>query len=76
MKVLPVVPPPMADAVSRGSEILASLAAGTPWETVAKDVGQSFTGDVTASGLRQQIIEDIETLVDEVASWMKACIGK
>ncbi|KAI5065953.1 hypothetical protein GOP47_0018577 [Adiantum capillus-veneris] len=65
-QVLPVVPPAMADAVSRGSEILANLAAGTPWASVARDVGQSLNTDLTAQGVRQQITEDIEELVDEV----------
>lgn len=74
MQVVPVVPPAMADAVSRGSEILANLAAGTPWATVARDVGQSFNPDLTAQGLRQQVLEDIEMLVDEVATWIQACL--
>lgn len=71
-QVLPVIPPGMADAVSRGSEILASLAAGTPWANVARDVGESFGTDLTSQGLRQQILEDIELLVEEVATWMLA----
>ncbi|KAK8717180.1 hypothetical protein V6N13_044457 [Hibiscus sabdariffa] len=36
-QALPDVPPAMADAVNRGSELLANLSAGTPWETVAKE---------------------------------------
>ncbi|KAI9157650.1 hypothetical protein LWI28_025781 [Acer negundo] len=35
-QALPDVPPAMADAVNRGSEMLANLTMGTPWETVAK----------------------------------------
>jgi hypothetical protein len=66
----------VADAVSRGSEIFANLATGTPWESVAKDVSQTLSGEVIAPGVRQQIIEDIEALVDEVVSWMEACISK
>ncbi|MCO5554038.1 hypothetical protein L7F22_007564 [Adiantum nelumboides] len=71
-QVVPVVPPAMADAVSKGSEILANLAAGTPWASVARDVGQSLNTDLTAQRLRQQIIEDIKELVDEVATWIQA----
>lgn len=73
-QVVPVVPPAMADAVSKGGEILANLAAGTPWATMARDVGQSFGTDLTAQGLRQQILEDIEMLVEEVATWMQASL--
>ncbi|KAH7293130.1 hypothetical protein KP509_28G013200 [Ceratopteris richardii] len=75
-QVVPVVPSAMADAVSRGSEILANLAAGTPWASVARDVGQSFNSDMSSQGLRQQIIDDIEELVDEVATWIEAAMSK
>lgn len=66
-QVLPEVPPPMADAVTRGGEILTNLTAGTPWETVAKEVNTSLGAD---TGLRQQIIQDIDQLVDEIATWI------
>uniref|UniRef100_A0A0D6R4U2 DUF1350 domain-containing protein n=1 Tax=Araucaria cunninghamii TaxID=56994 RepID=A0A0D6R4U2_ARACU len=65
--VFPEVPSPMADAVTRGGELLANLAAGTPWETVAKEVGTTLSVD---TGLRQQIIQDIDHLVDEISTWM------
>lgn len=68
MQILPDVPPAMADAVNRGGEILANLTAGTPWETVAKEVGNTFGSN---SGiLRAQISKEVNNLVDEIASWM------
>lgn len=67
-QALPDVPPAMADAVNRGSELLANLTVGTPWETVAKEVGNTMGVD---SGIfRKQISKDMDLLVDVITSWM------
>nr|CAD1827432.1 unnamed protein product [Ananas comosus var. bracteatus] len=44
-QVIPDVPPAMADAVNRGGELIANLTAGTPWEAVAKEVGNTLGTD-------------------------------
>lgn len=67
-QALPDVPPAMADAVNRGSEFFANLTVGTPWETVAKEVGNTLGADTTI--LRAQVSKDMEALVDTVAAWM------
>ncbi|KAL0918816.1 hypothetical protein M5K25_010856 [Dendrobium thyrsiflorum] len=69
-QVLPDVPPVMADAVNRGGELLANLTAGTPWESVAKEI--SNTLGPNSSILRTQISKDIEMLVDVITSWMSS----
>lgn len=68
-QVIPNVPPGMADAVNRGSELLTNLTVGTPWETVAKEVGSSLGGNSTSSA------KDIDLLVDVIVSWMTSCSG-
>lgn len=73
MQALPDVPPAMADAVNRGSEILANLTVGTPWETVAKEVGNSL--GVDSKILRAEISKDIGLLVDVVVSWIASNTG-
>ncbi|GMI67561.1 hypothetical protein like AT5G47860 [Hibiscus trionum] len=72
-QALPDVPPAMADAVNRGSELLANLSAGTPWEAVAKEV--SNTLGVDAPVLRAQISKDVDNLVDVITSWMASNSG-
>ena len=58
----------MADAVNRGGEFLANLTAGTPWESVAKEVGNTFGSN---SGIaRAQISKEVNNLVDVITSWM------
>ncbi|CAA2968488.1 Gut esterase 1 [Olea europaea subsp. europaea] len=66
-QALPDVPPAMADAVNRGGEFLATLTAGTPWETVAKDMG-NFGVDSTI--FRAEISKEIDLLVDVISSWI------
>ncbi|KAJ0969301.1 hypothetical protein J5N97_022178 [Dioscorea zingiberensis] len=67
-QIFPDVPPAMADAVNRGGELLANLTVGTPWESVAKEVGNTFGSE---SGiLRAQISKEVNILVDAIASWM------
>lgn len=67
IQALPDVPPAMADAVNRGGELLATLTAGTPWETVAKDMG-NFGVDSTI--FRAEISKEIDLLVDVISSWI------
>ncbi|CAK9162712.1 unnamed protein product [Ilex paraguariensis] len=72
-QALPEVPPAMADAVNRGGELLANLAAGTPWETIAKEVGNTL--GIDSRILRAEISRDIDLLVDVVTSWMASNTG-
>ncbi|KAJ4720389.1 Alpha/Beta hydrolase fold containing protein [Melia azedarach] len=67
-QALPDVPPAMADAVNRGSEFIANLTVGTPWETVAKEVGNSL--GVDSRILRAEVSKDVDLLVDVISSWM------
>ncbi|WOL02518.1 hypothetical protein Cni_G11237 [Canna indica] len=72
-QVLPDIPPAMADAVNRGGEILSNLTAGTPWEAVAKEVGNTLGTD---SGIvRARISEDVDALVELISSWMASNSG-
>ncbi|KAM6570256.1 hypothetical protein CsatB_018241 [Cannabis sativa] len=73
-QALPDVPPAMADAVNRGSEFLANLSAGTPWETVAKEVGNTLGTDSRI--LRTEISKDINLLVEVITSWMTSNAGQ
>ncbi|KAL7142122.1 hypothetical protein ABFS83_08G102100 [Erythranthe nasuta] len=68
LDVIPDVPLGMADAVNRGGELLATLSAGTPWESVAKEVGSTFTTD--SQIFRSENTKDIDLLVDTIASWI------
>ncbi|KAI5015426.1 hypothetical protein ZWY2020_056816 [Hordeum vulgare] len=64
-QVLPDVPPGMADAVSRGGELLANLTTGTPWEAVAKEnanwstapahAEEGYTAQSTSRGADEQV---------------------
>lgn len=58
----------MADAVNRGGELLANLTVGTPWETVAKEVGNTLGADSRI--LRADISKEIDQLVDVITLWM------
>ena len=73
LQALPDVPPAMANAVNRGSELLANLTVGTPWETVAKEVGNTLGVDSTI--LRANISKDVDLLVDVIAAWMASNSG-
>lgn len=73
LQALPDVPPAMEDAVNRGSEFLANLSVGTPWETVAKEVGNTLGVDPTV--VRAEISKDVDTLVDVIISWMASNSG-
>lgn len=66
---MPEVPPAMADAVNRGGEFFANLTAGTPWEAVAKEVGNS------SSIFRAENAKEIDQLVDVITSWMASNAG-
>ncbi|KAK3003595.1 hypothetical protein RJ639_019841, partial [Escallonia herrerae] len=72
-QALPDVPPAMADAVNRGGELFANLTAGTPWETVARDVGSTL--GVDSRILRADISKEIDLLVDVITSWMASNTG-
>ncbi|KAI7724604.1 hypothetical protein M8C21_015465 [Ambrosia artemisiifolia] len=67
-QALPDVPPGMVDAVNRSGEFWANLTAGTPLETVAKEVSNSLGVDSTA--LRADISKEFDLLVDTIAEWV------
>lgn len=73
LQLLPDVPPAMADTVNRGSELLASLTAGTPLEAVAKEVGSTFSPDSRI--LRAQASSEVKELVEVIASWVTSNSG-
>lgn len=72
-QVLPDVPPAMADAVNRGGEFLATLTAGTPWESVAKEVGSTFSPESRI--FRGDSQKEIDLLVDVITSWIASNSG-
>ncbi|KAI4343471.1 hypothetical protein L6164_010815 [Bauhinia variegata] len=72
-QALPDVPPAMADAVNRGSELLTNLTVGTPWETVAKEVGNTIGMD--SGVLRANTSKDMDLLVDVISSWIASNAG-
>ncbi|KAF8408754.1 hypothetical protein HHK36_004822 [Tetracentron sinense] len=72
-KVLPDVPPAMANAVNRGGEFLANLTVGTPWETAAREVGNTL--GVDSGILRANISKDVDLLVDMITSWISSSTG-
>jgi hypothetical protein len=74
LQALPDVPPAMADAVNRGSELLSNLTVGTPWETVAKEVGNTLGMDST-NILRAQVSKEMDILVDVISSWIASNVG-
>ncbi|KAJ0666678.1 putative alpha/Beta hydrolase [Helianthus annuus] len=67
-QALPDVPPGMVDAVNRSGEFWANLTAGTPLETVAKEVSSSLGVDSTA--FRANNSKEFDLLVDTIADWM------
>ncbi|CAL5197309.1 unnamed protein product [Lathyrus oleraceus] len=73
-QALPDVPPAMANAVNRGSELLSNLTLGTPWETVAKEVGNTLGMDST-NILRAQVSKEMDILVDVISSWIASNAG-
>ncbi|CAI8608676.1 unnamed protein product [Vicia faba] len=73
-QALPDVPPAMANAVNRGSELLSNLTLGTPWETVAKEVGNTLGIDST-NMLRAQVSKEMDVLVDVISSWIASNAG-
>ncbi|EPS58155.1 hypothetical protein M569_16662 [Genlisea aurea] len=68
-QVLPDVPPAMAGAVNLGGELLASIAAGTPWESVAKDVGNTLRSETGGNA------KELELLVGVIANWIESNPG-
>lgn len=73
LQALPDVPPAMADAVNRGSELLSNLTIGTPLETVAKEVGNTLGMDSRV--LRTQVSKEMDLLVDVISSWIASNAG-
>lgn len=63
----------MADAVNRGSELLSNLTVGTPWENVAKEVGNTLGMD--SKVLRAEISKDMDLLVNVISSWIASNAG-
>lgn len=59
----------MTDAVNRSGELLANLTAGTPWESVAKEVGNTL-GNVDSILLSSGNSKDLDQLVETITSWM------
>lgn len=59
----------MTDAVNRSGELLANLTAGTPWESVAKEVGNTL-GNVDSILLSSGNSKDLDLLVETITSWM------
>ncbi|XP_031115903.1 uncharacterized protein LOC116019733 [Ipomoea triloba] len=72
-QALPDVPPAMTDAVNKSGELLANFAAGTPWETFAKEVGNTF--GVDSNILRAEVSKELDLLVDVTTSWMVSNSG-
>ncbi|GAV86900.1 DUF1350 domain-containing protein [Cephalotus follicularis] len=72
-QAFPDVPPAMADAVNRGSELIANLTVGTPWETVAKEVNETL--GIDSKILRAEASKDLDVLVDVITSWMASNTG-
>ncbi|WJX87600.1 hypothetical protein P8452_69771 [Trifolium repens] len=73
-QALPDVPPAMANAVNRGSALLSNLTVGTPWESVAKEVGNTLGMDST-NILRGQVSKEMDVLVDVISSWIASNVG-
>ena len=85
-QVLPDVPQAVADAVTQGGALFATVTAGTPLAGLAQQVtdnvlpnivpgilGAAVGGGGGAEGrkrMQQQVVQDIEKLVDEIAPWM------
>nr|KAJ0224259.1 hypothetical protein LSAT_V11C100043200 [Lactuca sativa] len=67
-QALPNVPPGMVDAINRGGELFANLTAGTPWEAVAKEVGNSL--GVDSPTLRENNSKVLDLLADTIIAWM------
>lgn len=72
-QAVPDVPPAMADAMNRGGEFFATLSAGTPWETVAKEVSTTLGAD--SKILRADISKDLNLLVNVITTWLTANTG-
>ncbi|KAK6942050.1 Protein of unknown function DUF1350 [Dillenia turbinata] len=72
-QALPDVPPAMADAVNRGSELFQNLTTGTPWETVAREVGNTIGANSRI--LRAESSKDLDLLVNVITSWVASNAG-
>lgn len=57
-----------------GEQILANLTAGTPWESIAKEVGSAL-GRVDSNVVDAQESKHLDLLVCETTSWMASNFG-
>ncbi|XP_039031868.1 uncharacterized protein LOC120166708 [Hibiscus syriacus] len=73
LQVLPAVPPLIADAVTRGSELLANLSAGTRWESVVEEVDNTL--GIESSIIRAETLKHMDILVEVITSWMASDSG-
>ncbi|CAI6007853.1 unnamed protein product [Closterium sp. NIES-65] len=86
-QVVPEIPQTVADVVSRGSSLLASMTAGTPLADLARGVSDTLTGAVGLGGegeggaggmgggmgrMQRDVREDMEQLVDELTPFLAA----
>ncbi|GJP36596.1 hypothetical protein CLOM_g21085, partial [Closterium sp. NIES-68] len=86
-QAVPEIPQTVADVVSRGSSLLASMTAGTPLADLARGVSDTLTGAVGLGGegegggggmgggmgrMQRDVREDMEQLVDELAPFVGA----
>ncbi|CAI5962753.1 unnamed protein product [Closterium sp. NIES-64] len=86
-QVVPEIPQTVADVVSRGSSLLASMTAGTPLADLARGVSDTLTGAVGLGGegeggaggmgggmgrMQRDVREDMEQLVDELTPFLGA----
>lgn len=68
VQVFPELPDELTSTLNRGSEMFSSMAAGTPWMDLAKGFGVS----PVAQRRRAETIANIESLVDEISTWISA----
>eukprot|EP00850_Spirogloea_muscicola_P011816 SM000074S21726 [mRNA] locus=s74:606223:608057:- [translate_table: standard] len=64
------IPQGVMDVVSQGGQLFQSLATGTPLADFARSVNQSIGVPADPQRFRQEVTDDVEQLVDELAIWM------
>ena len=69
VQVFPELPDELTSTLNRGSEMFSSMAAGTPWVDLAKGFGVNSS---VAQRRRAETIANIESLVDEISTWISA----
>ncbi|KAG0621582.1 hypothetical protein M758_3G031800 [Ceratodon purpureus] len=68
LQVFPELPDELTSTINRGTELFSSMAAGTPWVDLAK----GFAANPSAQRRRVETIANIESLVDEISTWISA----